>query len=188
MPKKKEIKEKSKDKTKEKTKAKEKKNVKFSIGDYAVYPAHGVGTIESIETQEINGEELRFYVIKIISNSMTIMVPIANAKKVGLRDVIPKEEISNLYKTLKESKTISIEQTWNRRHKEYADKIKTGSLYDIAEVFRNLSLLKAEKELSFGERKLFDTAKDLLVKEISISKDMSEKNVEEELYSHIKKK
>lgn len=170
------------------SKKKEKKENEFSVGDYAVYPAHGVGTIEAIETQEINGEKLKFYVINIVSNNMTIMVPIVNAKTVGLRNVIPKEEIPKLYETLKKVKSVNIEQTWNRRHKEYADKIKTGSLYDIAEVFRNLSLLKIEKELSFGERKLFDTAKSLLIKEISISNKNSEKNIEEELNSYIKKK
>ena len=165
---------------------KKEKNIKFSVGDFAVYPAHGVGTIEAIETQEINGEELNLYVIKIVDNDMTIMVPTTNVQTVGLRNIMPKEEIPKLYKTLQKVKDINIDkQTWNRRHKEYADKIKTGSLYDVAEVFRNLSLLKIEKELSFGERKLFDTAQNLLVKEISLSKKKSEKKIEAELLSFV---
>ncbi|MCD4743422.1 MAG: CarD family transcriptional regulator [Desulfobacteraceae bacterium] len=148
---------------------------KFCQGDLAVYPAHGVGCIESIESKKINGEDLNFYMMKIIENGMVIMIPTANANAVGLRDVIQEEEIQNVYDVMQEkSKTTKGKQTWNRRYREYMDKIKTGSIYDVATVFRDLYQLKIEKDLSFGERKLFDTAKNLLVQELSTAKDVDE--------------
>ena len=148
---------------------------KFYQGDLAVYPAHGVGCIESIESKKINGEDLNFYMMKIIENGMVIMIPTANANAVGLRDVIQEEEIQDVYDVMQEkSKTTKGKQTWNRRYREYMDKIKTGSIYDVATVFRDLYQLKIEKDLSFGERKLFDTAKNLLVQELSTAKAVDE--------------
>lgn len=150
------------------------KNQKFCQGDLAVYPAHGVGCIESIESKQINGEDLNFYMMKIIENGMVIMIPTANAKAVGLREVIPEEEIQGVYNVMQEKGEAKGKQTWNRRYREYMDKIKTGSIYDVATVFRDLYQLKIEKDLSFGERKLFDTAKNLLVQELSTAKDVDE--------------
>ncbi len=147
---------------------------KFCQGDLAVYPAHGVGCIESIESKNINGEDLNFYMMKIIENGMVIMIPTANAKAVGLREVIQKDEIQNVYNVMQTKGKSKGKQTWNRRYREYMDKIKTGSIYDVATVFRDLYQLKIEKDLSFGERKLFDTAKNLLVQELSTAKDVDE--------------
>ena len=152
----------------------EAKNNKFCQGDLAVYPAHGVGCIESIESKKINGENLNFYMMKIIENGMVIMIPTANAKAVGLRDVIQEDEIQGVYNVMQEKGESKGKQTWNRRYREYMDKIKTGSIYDVATVFRDLYQLKIEKDLSFGERKLFDTAKNLLVQELSTAKDVDE--------------
>ncbi|MCK5311319.1 MAG: CarD family transcriptional regulator [Desulfobacteraceae bacterium] len=150
------------------------KDDKFCQGDLAVYPAHGVGCIESIESKNINGEDLNFYMMKIIENGMVIMIPTANAKAVGLREVIPEKEIQDVYNVMQEKAESKGKQTWNRRYREYMDKIKTGSIYDVATVFRDLYQLKIEKDLSFGERKLFDTAKNLLVQELSTAKDVDE--------------
>jgi CarD family transcriptional regulator, regulator of rRNA transcription len=150
------------------------KDDKFCQGDLAVYPAHGVGCIESIESKNINGEDLNFYMMKIIENGMVIMIPTANAKAVGLREVIQKDEIQDVYNVMQEKGESKGKQTWNRRYREYMDKIKTGSIYDVATVFRDLYQLKIEKDLSFGERKLFDTAKNLLVQELSTAKDVDE--------------
>ena len=144
---------------------------KFKVGDLAVYPAHGVGEIISIESRVVNGEKHDFYIRKVIENGMTIMIPTNNVESVGLRDVIAKKEIPKVYAVMQSKKEANADnQTWNRRYREYMDKIKTGSLYDVAEVFRDLFLLKLTKDLSFGERKLYDTAQILLVKELRYSR------------------
>ncbi|MEA1968477.1 MAG: CarD family transcriptional regulator [Thermodesulfobacteriota bacterium] len=146
----------------------------FFKGDLAVYPAHGVGCIESIECKEINGENMNFYMLKIVENGMVIMIPTSNVESIGLREVISENEIPEVYKIMQEKGHDIDKQTWNRRYREYMDKIKTGSIYDVAEVFRDLFQLKLEKDLSFGERKLLDTAQSLLVQELSTSKDVDE--------------
>lgn len=163
----------------------EKKNIKkFQVGDLAVYPAHGVGRIEAIENRVINGQKHDFYIMKVFDNGMLIMIPILNVNQVGLRDVIDKKEIPKVYEVMKSKNENSNEvQTWNRRYREYMDKIKTGSLYDVAEVFRDLSILKFTKDLSFGERKLYDTAQVLLVKELSTAKNTDENTIISEIES-----
>ncbi len=163
----------------------DKKNIKkFQVGDLAVYPAHGVGRIEAIENRVINGQKHDFYIMKVFDNGMLIMIPILNVNQVGLRDVIDKDEIPKVYEVMKSKNENSNEvQTWNRRYREYMDKIKTGSLYDVAEVFRDLSLLKFTKDLSFGERKLYDTAQVLLVKELSTAKNTDEDTIISEIES-----
>jgi len=155
----------------------------FLKGDVAVYPAHGVGYIESIESKEINGDTLNFYMMKIVENGMVIMIPTSNVESVGLRELIPETEVPEVYKVMKEKAHGSDNQTWNRRYREYMDKIKTGSIYDVAEVFRDLFQLKLEKDLSFGERKLLDTAQNLLVQELSMAKDVDEKSMMQEIES-----
>ncbi len=155
----------------------------FSKGDVAVYPAHGVGYIESIESKEINGDTLNFYMMKIVENGMVIMIPTSNVESVGLRELIPETEVPEVYKVMKEKAQGSDNQTWNRRYREYMDKIKTGSIYDVAEVFRDLFQLKLEKDLSFGERKLLDTAQNLLVQELSMAKDVDEESMMQEIES-----
>jgi CarD family transcriptional regulator len=153
----------------------------FKIGDMAVYPAHGVGVIEKIETQEISGCQQDFYVMRILDNNMLIMIPTNNVGNVGLRDIIGQREVIELYSILEERDVVLDSQTWNRRYREYMDKIKSGSVFEVAEVYRDLLILKLEKELSFGERKMLDTARGLLVKEISLAKKIEEQQVEEDL-------
>jgi len=154
----------------------------FKVGDLAVYPAHGVGRINSIETKIINGETHDFYMMKILENEMIIMIPTWNVEQVGLRDIIDEEEISKVYEVMKKRQESPMEtQTWNRRYRDYMEKIKTGSLYDVAEVFRDLSLLKLTKDLSFGERKLYDTAQTLLVIELSTARDTDEETIISEI-------
>lgn len=153
----------------------------FVKGDLAVYPAHGVGCIESIESKEINGENMDFYMMKIVENGMVIMIPTSNVESVGLREVIPETEVNEVYKVMQGKAQNTDNQTWNRRYREYMDKIKTGSIYDVAEVFRDLFQLKLEKDLSFGERKLLDTAQNLLVQELSTAKDIDEAAMMQEI-------
>lgn len=153
----------------------------FKVGDVAVYPAHGVGEIKSIESREISGSTHMFYVLQILDNGMKIMVPTKNINAVGLREIISKDEVEAVYEILKERDITIDNQTWNRRYREYMDKIKTGSIYEIAEVYRDLMLLKHEKDLSFGERKLLDSARNLLVKELSFAERRDEDEIEVDL-------
>src|SRR5450759_2911442 len=153
----------------------------FNVGDLAVYPAQGVGVIEAIEYREVMGSNQRFYIMQILGNGMKIMIPTDSAASVGLREIIPAEEIPKVYAILR-NKDVNIDrQTWNKRYRDYLEKIKTGSVFEIASVLRDLFLLKADKNLSFGERKMMDTAKNLLVKEISVATNKQEAKVEHDL-------
>lgn len=172
----------SKKKEKEQPKSTDQKVREFKVGDLAVYPAHGVGRINAIEAKIVNGETHDFYMMNILENDMIIMIPTWNVEQVGLRDIIDKKEIPKVYEVMKQRREAPAEtQTWNRRYREYMDKIKTGSLYDVAEVYRDLSLLRLTKDLSFGERKLYDTAQVLLVMELSTARDTDEKTIISEI-------
>ena len=153
----------------------------FKVGDIAVYPAHGVAQVHKIESREISGHKQKFYILRVMENGMTIMVPTNNVRQVGLREVIGEEEVETVYAILRERDIAIDNQTWNRRYREYMDKIKTGSVYEIAEVLRDLSMLRYEKELSFGERKMLDTARCLLIKELAISQERVEDEIEGEI-------
>jgi len=153
----------------------------FKVGDLAVYPAQGVGKIESIESREVMGSSQAFYIMKILGSNMKIMIPLNSAKAVGLREIISAKEIPKIYEILK-NKDITIDkQTWNKRYRDYLEKIKTGSVYEVARVLRDLFILKNDKDLSFGERKMMDTAKGLLIKEISIATKSEEAKIEEDI-------
>ncbi|MGD8371901.1 MAG: CarD family transcriptional regulator, partial [Syntrophobacterales bacterium] len=143
----------------------------FKVGDLAVYPAHGVGVIESIESKSVSGTRQDFYIMRILDNEMIIMIPLDNVNNVGLRQVIDANQVPKIFDILKEREIVPDNQTWNRRYREYMEKIKTGSVFELAEVLRDLFILREDKELSFGERKMLDTARSLLVKEISIAKE-----------------
>ena len=153
----------------------------FRVGEKVVYPAHGVGVIEEVESRKHSGTEIQFYTLRIIDTDMKIMIPTAKADAVGLRRVIGKEMVSKVYKVLREKRVRVDQATWNRRYREYTEKIKTGSVLEIAAVLRDLFMLKGDKELSFGERKMLDTARNLLVKELAIAKAHSEDKIMEEL-------
>jgi CarD family transcriptional regulator len=156
-------------------------DVAFNVGDKAVYPAHGVAEVVGLETREIGGNKTTFYILKILDTGTKIMIPTRTVTAVGLREVIAETDVKEVYNILR-SKEIAVEgQTWNRRYREYMDKIKTGSVFEIAEVLRDLSVLRASKELSFGERKMLDTARQLLVKELAIAKNTKEAKIEQEL-------
>jgi CarD family transcriptional regulator len=153
----------------------------FNIGDWAVYPGQGVGVIESIEKKEIMGNDQLFYIMKILGNRMKIMIPVVLEDSVGLRKVIHKDDISNIYKVL-HSKDVTIDKrTWNKRHKEYLEKINTGSVFEIASVLRDLLILKPDKNLSFTEKRIMETAKNLLITEISVASNLEEAKIEKDL-------
>ena len=151
----------------------------FSVGDNAVYPGHGVGKIVADETKEILGRKQTFYTVQIIENGMKIMIPQDNVESVGLRPIISKDEAAKVIGILREKTTKIDNQTWNRRYREYMEKIKTGSVFEIAEVLRDLFLLKVDKELSFGERKMLDTARSLLLKELKLATTKEDLDQEE---------
>lgn len=153
----------------------------FIAGDMAVYPAHGVGVIESIETQNVAGIDHSFYVMKIIENDMKIMIPTRNSSNVGLRAIIEENEVEKVLGILRDRKVSISAQTWNRRYRDYMEKIKTGSIFEVAVVLRDLFLLSVDKELSYGERKMMDTAKSLLVKEISLARNADEEKTSEQI-------
>ena len=153
----------------------------FKVGDKAVYPAQGVAEVVSIEERDIAGARQRFYVLRILDSDRKIMVPVKNAETVGLRSVICEEEIREIFEILRERTVAFDNQTWNRRYRGFMDKIKTGSIYDVAEVLRDLYRLKAEKSLSFGERRMLDNARTLVVKELAIALGRTEDSVREEI-------
>jgi len=153
----------------------------FKVGQLAVYPAHGVGVIESVEEREISGTTHRLYIMRILENEMIIMIPTANAEAVGLRPVISPRKVSEVYAILKDRDVVIENQTWNRRYRDYMKKIKTGSVFEVAQVMRDLFLLKLDKDLSFGERKMLDTARSLLIKELSIARRTSEEAIAREV-------
>jgi CarD family transcriptional regulator len=155
--------------------------VQFKVGDKAVYPAQGVAEVVSIEEKDIAGARQRFYVLRILDTDRKIMVPVMNAKAVGLRGVISEEEIREIFDILRERTIAFDNQTWNRRYRGFMDKIKTGSIYDVAEVMRDLYRLKTDKQLSFGERRMLDTARTLIVKEIAIARSQTEEQVRTEI-------
>ena len=153
----------------------------FKVGDVVVYPAHGVAEIESIEERDISGTKLSFMIMKVLDTQMTVMVPVTNINNVGIRPLIGKAEIDKVYNILKQKDVHIDNQTWNRRYREYMEKIKSGNAMEIAEVLRDLNILKKSKELSFGERKMYDTAKTLLVNEIFISRKLDKTAVEKKI-------
>jgi CarD family transcriptional regulator len=146
----------------------------FKVGDHAVYPGHGVGRIDKIEVKEILNSKHEFYSVVILETGMKVMIPAANIKSVGLRPLISKEEAINVVSILKDKNVKIDTQTWNRRYREYMDKIKTGSVVEIAQVLRDLYVLKVDKDLSAGEKKMLETAKSLLLKELNLAPDVKD--------------
>ena len=153
----------------------------FNLGDHVVCPGHGVGQICSVDTKELNGEMKSFYIIKVVSNGMKVMIPVDS--KEGVRSLIPATDINGVFELLKDQNVKVDMSTWNRRHREYTLKVKTGSLFEIADVLRQLLLLKMTKKLSFGERKMLDQCKDLIVKEIALSTGSAEGSISEKIDS-----
>lgn len=153
----------------------------FKVGEKAVYPGHGVAEIIGLERREISGAAMEFYVLRVLENDMKVMVPKRNAANVGLRRLVTDEQIQEVYEVLSRRGEKISTATWNRRHREYMEKIKTGSLPAIASVMRDLCLLRGDKDLSFGERKMLDTARTLLVQELALAKGVDEGAMAEEL-------
>ena len=154
----------------------------FSIGDYAVCPGHGVGQICDIEDRVMGAESKTFYIIKILANGMTVMVP--TDSETGIRGLVGESEESEVYNLLNNHDIKVDNSTWNRRYREYSAKIKTGSVVEIAEVLRQLFLLKEKKSLSFGEKKMLDQCRELLAQEFSLTNQIDKNSVNEKINSY----
>lgn len=141
----------------------------FAQEQLVVYPAQGVGRVDRIETQEIGGCEAEYYIVRILSNNVTLMVPVENAGNVGLRPLCSGNEGAEIIQSLKDRSDFTgySGQNWNRRYREYSEKLKSGDLHDVAYVLKELMLIGKEKELSFGERRLLEQAMGLLTMELA---------------------
>ncbi len=153
----------------------------FKVGDKAVYPAQGVGIIRDIVTKDFDGEATTFYVLKVVDKGLTIHVPIQNARTIGMRSIIAADRVEEVYRILGNRDVPTDNQTWNRRYRDYQGKIQTGDPLEVAKVLRDLAILRSEKQLSFGERKMFDQARELLVQEIACARTIDEKAAREEI-------
>jgi CarD family transcriptional regulator len=151
--------------------------VLFEIGDMAVYPTQGVGVIEDIEAREYSGHTQSFYILRIVDSDMKIMVPVTNAGNVGLRHLIDQQRITGIFDALAEPQIFGKIASWSRRQREYNDKLKTGDLLDVAEVLRELYQISTAKELSYGEKKVLEQARKLLVTEVALAEGAKEDQV-----------
>ena len=153
----------------------------LKVGDMVVYPAQGVARVEGLEEKVIMNAPMRSFVLRVLDSDKKIMVPEDKVASVDIRRVITEDEVDEVLDILRERNVSFDHGTWNRRYRAYVEKIKTGSIFEIAEVLRDLNLIKIEKNLSFGERKMLDTARRLLVQELSVAMGSTEEEVEREL-------
>jgi len=150
----------------------------YKVGDKVVYPHHGAGTVVKKETREVLGEKREYLTIQILHNDMTVNVPAENAEAVGLRKVINEDTVKEVVKALTRNGT-TMPKNWNRRFKHNRDKMKTGDIFELAEVVRNLSLRDRDKGLSTGEKQMFVKAKKILISELMYAKGMDEEETAE---------
>lgn len=153
----------------------------FKVGDKAVHPAHGLGEIVSIEHRDLGGTKGEFYILKILDNGMKVMVPITGALQAGLRTVMSSKEADAVIETMRAREVAVDVQPWSRRFRAYTEMIKSGSPHEIAKVLRDMHRLKFDKDLSFGERRLLDQAKSLLMKELALAKKVTEQKMAEQI-------
>jgi CarD family transcriptional regulator len=156
-------------------------HIEFEVGDNVVYPHHGAGKVIRKEAKDILGEQREYLTIKILHNDMTVMVPTENAALAGLRRVIDEDTVKKVLAVLQDECS-EMPKNWNRRFKHNRDKIKTGDIYELAEVVRNLAIREAEKGLSTGEKQMFTRAKKILASELMYALEMTEEEVEAHLY------
>jgi len=150
----------------------------FLVGEKVVYPNHGVGVIEQINVRYVSGRQECFYQLKIIANSMMVMVPAANVADVGLRKLIKKEDVNKVLDHLKKAKTLN-QSDWKNRFKENSEKMRTGCIFDVADVLKSLSVLSCNRVLSFREKRMLDRARYLLVSEVATVGNLSEEKAED---------
>lgn len=162
---------KTKEKTQSKTRKEESKE-EYSVGEYVVYPMHGVGKINAIQKQTILGKRKQCYVLEIASNKMKVMVPVENAEMIGIRAIIKKKDVKKVLELLKKDE-VDTEEDWKIRYQNNMNKIKSGDIYSVAEVCRNLYKRAKDKELSLMERRLYESAYNLISNEIALTREVS---------------
>lgn len=145
----------------------------FKIGDKVVYPMHGAGIIEAIEEKEVLGETRQYYILRLPVGDMKVMIPISNCEDVGLRQVIDDDGVKRVFHILRQQST-SMSDNWNRRYRANLEKIKSGNIYEVAEVVRNLVKRDQEKGLSSGERKMLENARQILISELVLATELGE--------------
>lgn len=155
--------------------------MQFQVGDKAVVPAHGVGVIKEVREMNLGTESFTAYVIKILDNGLTFTVPVEKLQANGIREIMTADTIEKVYAVLADREKPADKQTWNRRYREYMNKIKTGEPLEVAAVLRDLAILRSEKSLSFGERKMYDQAHGLIVQEVAVARDVDESFIKDEL-------
>lgn len=158
----------------------------FNIGDKIVYPRHGAGVIEGIEEKEVLGEKCKYYVIRIVLGDMRVMVPLEKMEAQGIRAITSREKIDDIYNILS-GETGSMCKTWSKRYRENETKIRKGDIYEIAELVKNLTVADREKKLSTGEKRMLESAGQLLISELMLILDEPFESVEEMVQSLIKK-
>jgi len=154
--------------------------VNYKVGDKVVYPHHGAGKVLKKEKKEMIGEVREYLTIKILHNDMTVMVPSDSAGRAGLRRVIGEPEVERVLAVLRDDMS-QMPKNWNRRFKHNRDKMKTGDIFELAEVVRNLAIRDFQKGLSTGEKQMFTRAKKILASELMYALDMEEKDAEDYL-------
>lgn len=150
----------------------------FRIGDKIVYPMHGAGIIESIEEREILGERKHYYVMKMPVGDMKVMIPTNNVECIGIRDVIDRKDADEVFRSL-ENRCNEQSANWNKRYRENMIKIKSGNVFEVADVVKSLILRERSKGLSTGERKMLNSAKQILISELVLAKNMNPMDVED---------
>ena len=156
-------------------------SARFQVGDKAVYPTHGVASVIDIQHKTVGDQRLEFYHLQVVGSGLKIIVPVGKAEENGMRPVAGNAELDELYALLRDHEIPCDRQTWNRRYRGFMEKIRTGSLFEVAEVYRDLTLLKGVKSLSHGERQMLRTARDLVVRELAVARETPEADVAQEL-------
>lgn len=153
---------------------------RFAVGDKVVYPMHGAGVIEAIETKEVLNRTEKYYIMRMPIGELRVMIPMSSGEELGLREVIDVAEVAKVLDVLR-AETTKMSQNWNRRYRANLEKIKTGDIYEVAEVVRNLTAREREKGLSTGERKMLENARQILVSELVLAQDTTEEEVQRQL-------
>lgn len=156
----------------------------FNVGDKIVYPMHGAGIIESIEEKEILGERRNYYVMKMPLGEMKVMIPIQSVDEIGVREVISESDADKVFEILSEDSTCA-NTNWNKRYRENMIKIKRGNIFEVAEVVRSLMLREQEKGLSTGERKMLNSARQILISELVLAKGMEQCEIEKIIHNRV---
>lgn len=152
----------------------------FRKGDRVVYPHHGAAVIEDLQEREILGERRQYFVLRIAQGDLTLMVPVDNTHEIGLREVVSKREVKKVFELLREDET-TMPTNWSRRFKTNVEKLRSGDIYQVAEVVRNLSIREKDKGLSAGEKRMLSKARQILVSELTFAVDSTEERAEEML-------